>query len=176
MQKILLTGEIQVGKSTIINRVCADLGNVVKGFHTIAIRKDSTEIDSLYILPYIINVPSCDDKPIAIRNMKLREKKAFPEIFDKHGVKILNEAKTNPNTKLLIMDELGFFENDAILFQNEIISCLSGDIPVLGVIKPKRTDFLDKIRSLPDVKIIEVTEENRDKIYEEVLTQINEML
>ena len=176
MNNILLTGEIQVGKSTIINKICSLFGDSAQGFHTIAFANDEPDTDSLFILPYHINEPSFDDKPFAIRNKKSRERFAFPEVFDKCGVEILSEAKDNPKTKLIIMDELGFFENDAKLFQEKVIECLSGKLPVLGVIKPRSTEFLDRIRNLSNVNVITVNEENRDKISLELSQEIAKTL
>lgn len=184
MKHIFLTGEIQVGKSTIINKICSELNNNVphdfsdnvRGFHTIAVNDSKTDVDSLYILPYEVNEPREIDKPFAIRNKKERKKEGFHEVFDNLGVTILRSATTNETTKLIIMDELGFFENDALLFQNEVLETLNGNTPVLGVIKPKQTDFLNAVRNLSNVSVIEITEENRNELYPKVSMQIKELL
>ena len=39
------------------------------------------------------------------------------------------------------MDELGFFESEALNFQKQVLKCLASPIPVLGVIKPLSTPF-----------------------------------
>ena len=169
MKHIFLTGEIQVGKSTIINKICTELSLAPQGFKTIAINCGESGADYLYILPYNLSEPMESDKPFAKRNRNERKREGFPEVFDELGVKILRESMINQDTNIMVMDELGFFENEAYAFQNEIIKCLDGTIPILGVIKPHRTEFLDRVRSHNNVEIIEVTLENRDDIYISVL-------
>jgi nucleoside-triphosphatase THEP1 len=46
---------------------------------------------------------------------------------------------------------------------------ISGNVPILGVIKSSRTEFLDAIRTHPKVIIREVTTENRDEILQWLL-------
>lgn len=64
----------------------------------------------------------------------------------------------------MLMDELGFMENEAELFQEAVIETLKSGVPVLGVVKKKSSPFLDRVRALAGVRIIEVTEENRDSL------------
>ncbi len=59
------------------------------------------------------------------------------------------------------MDELGFLESEAFAFQKKSLEILDGDTPVIGVIKPRSSDFLDLVRKHPRVEILEVTPENR---------------
>ena len=168
MNHIFLTGEIQVGKTTIINKICSKYGSAAQGFKTIAVNAGDATLDSdeeyLFIIPFYINSPAYMDKPFAVRNRKKRKKTGYPEVFNEQGVAIIKDATENAETKLIIMDELGFFENEASIFQTEVMNCLASDIPVLGVIKPMSTEFLDKIRALPNITIIEVTVDNREKI------------
>ena len=54
----------------------------------------------------------------------------WPEVFDGLGVELL---RAQPGS-LILMDELGFLEQDAAAFRREVLRCLDGSIPVLAVI------------------------------------------
>ena len=45
---------------------------------------------------------------------------SIPATFDGYGVKLLTDCvKARPD--LIVMDELGFFENNAVLFQEKVL-------------------------------------------------------
>jgi nucleoside-triphosphatase len=139
-----LTGDKQVGKSTIIQNFITRPGYEADGFLTYwetkaGVRQlflSSLDKQEKYLL---------DDK----------------EVFNTAGVRILEKAGRG---NIIVMDELGFLETEALAFQASVLKHLNNPIPILGVIKPARTTFLDAVRAHPNVKIIEVTNENRDTI------------
>ncbi|MDR0886032.1 MAG: nucleoside-triphosphatase [Clostridiales Family XIII bacterium] len=186
-QKIFLTGERGVGKSTIINQIvhdmCTQLDLTLVGFQTLpgAVSADNSE-DKIFIIPYgkyqradLMDASSlqCKStlpnpapphlKPVAIRDKKNQSFTAYPEIFDTLGVEILKMSQAQENT-IIVMDELGFMESEAYAFQSEVLKILDHSATVIGVIKPKHTNFLDRIRNHKDVTVVTVTEENRDSI------------
>ncbi|MBR4869427.1 MAG: hypothetical protein IKU12_01455, partial [Oscillospiraceae bacterium] len=57
------------------------------------------------------------------------------------------------------------------VFQAAVLSALEGPLPVLGVIKPRSTPFLDAVRSHPKVRVLEVTPETRDALLQQLLNQ-----
>jgi nucleoside-triphosphatase len=161
--KIFLTGERNVGKTTAIERFIVGAGIDPGGFSTVA-RDLSTDanIDHIYIVPYgdvpssQVNIP-----PVASRNKQSMTFISYPEVFDTRGVRILRESR---GAELIVMDELGFMESEALVFQREVFHLLNGDRPVLGVLKAKRTPFLYEVRSHAAVTVLEVTKGNRDTI------------
>jgi nucleoside-triphosphatase len=167
MKHIFLTGERNVGKSTIISRITAELDFTPKGFNTLPGSRSADDEDYIYILPYGTRL---DEKsgipPVACRRWDADNTgppfTAYPETFDTLGADIL---RNSGGAKLIIMDELGFMEKDAQVFQQEVLNRLDGDIPILGVIKPKNTPFLDSIRAHKNVSTIEVTVENREEAF-----------
>jgi nucleoside-triphosphatase THEP1 len=66
------------------------------------------------------------------------------------------------------MDEIGFAENEALNFHAAVMETLSGNVPVLGVLRGRPTVLGDKVRQRENVRIITVTEENRDEIPKEL--------
>ena len=111
----------------------------------------------------------------AVRDRESREMKACKNAFDVTGAEILRLSRVPGRSGrpglpgLVIMDELGFLENEAFAFQGEVFKCLECGIPVLGVLKAVSTPFLDTIRVRPDVRILEVTPENRERIFWELM-------
>lgn len=161
---VLLTGNIQVGKSTIIKKVIDALDIRPGGFKTSwgAARPDGTA--DLFLLG-MDETPS-SNKIAARRLGSGRGVTAFPEVFDTVGPRLFDEAS---HSSLIIMDELGFIEKNAMAFQNAVLSTLDGSIPVLGVVRNMQTPFLDTVRAHPNVDVIFVTEKNRDDIFLQIL-------
>ena len=72
-------------------------------------------------------------------------------------------------TRLLMMDELGPHEAEAVRFQAAVFRALDGDIPILGVLQQAESEFLHRIARHPQVTVLTVTEENRDALLPELL-------
>jgi nucleoside-triphosphatase len=184
---IFLTGEKGVGKSTIIKRVLTDLEiKNPAGFRTFCERENKDNRDRVYIIPSHRHCEERSDEAIQRKNKKtdhlisIKNKgnkgfEPYPEVFDTAGVEILKKSLTGDNP-IILMDELGFLEWDALLFQEEIIKMLDLGLPVIGVIKPRSTPFLDRVRAHNLVDVFEVTEENRDKVYTDVKCRMEEYL
>lgn len=164
---IFLTGDIQVGKSTIIQKVIHELGLSPGGFRTSwgDLLPDGSA--DLFLLG-MDEAPS-SDRIAARRFGSGRGITAFPDIFDEVGSHLIAEASSSP---LIIMDELGFIEKNAAGFQDAVLSALNGSVPILGVVRNMQTPFLDKVRSHPNVNVIVVTRGNREEIFAQVLADV----
>ena len=174
-KKIFLTGERDVGKSTIIERFVSDLDFVPTGFNTVpgGVSADGNT-DHIYIIPFGMLLEELPNTPpVAVRRKIEKGYDSYPEIFDSLGVEILRSSK---GARLVVMDELGFMEANALEFQREVFSCLDSDEPVLGVIKPIQTPFLEKIRAHTAVHTIEVTIENRNQVLESLIKDFKSII
>ena len=69
---------------------------------------------------------------------------------------------------VLLMDELGPAESQAAAFCGAVLAALDGDMPVLGVLQKADTAFLRAVASHPRVRVVTVTEENRDRLRQEL--------
>lgn len=166
---IFLTGEIKVGKSTVIQRVLKELNLVPGGFRTIAGNFASDASSDIFIVKTDEANPVCSETNKVAHRLGKGIYQAFPDVFDQIGVRILNDAQNYP---LIVMDELGFMESQAFLFQEAIMKTLTKDIPTLGVIKLSKTPFLEQIRNFPGVQVIPVDENNRNEIFHQIVTLI----
>jgi len=165
---IFLTGEIQVGKTTIIRSFFSQCGLSADGFITYW-EPAHGEDRMLYLSPYSMDVQSVE-KHFVTRYFehKLSRTKNIEHVFDIHGTELL---KNSGKKSVIVMDELGFMESKAKIFQNAVMQHISGVIPIVGVIKPAQTEFLNAIRSHSNVKVCEVTVDNRDSVLAWLLKQ-----
>ena len=154
--KIFLTGERGIGKSTIISKVLAELSQCsLGGFFT--------RPDGEYIKMY----PAADENAAGFVVGK-RKVSGFTEAFDTDGVDLL---KRSLSSDLIILDEIGWMESSAEKFSSAIMDILSSDKNVLGVLRLGcETELAKAIKKDTSVKIIRITEENRNDIVKELVT------
>ncbi len=159
-QHIVLWGQRGVGKSTLARRLLEDWSGPVRGFVTRASLPDADGFRSIYL--HAADDPTPMEQTCnRIGRTNRTEHTMWPEVFNGLGVELL---RAEPGS-LILMDELGFLEQDAADFRRQVLRCLDGNIPVLAVIKHKtHIPFLQEIRSHPRVQLYQVTEENRDEL------------
>ncbi len=170
MTHIFLTGEVQVGKSTVINKVVAQFDGKIGGFRT-AFGPDRGEPDRWLYLWDAADGPVFDDAHGVVRFVD-RKPQVFLDRFDRIGGSALRRARQE-NAALILMDECGRFEGNAAEFQAELFAALDGDIPVLGVVRQGFHGWLDDLRSHPNVRVLTVTPENRDALPEQITELLN---
>lgn len=170
-----LTGDLHTGKSTLINRIIYNLSSScnIKGFRT-SRYYEGKKLAGFYMQDIKDEYKGPRDSFIG-RCINESHWVSIPATFDGYGVKLLADCvKARPD--LIVMDELGFFESNADLFQKKVLEILDSDTPVIGVLKKKETPFLNSIRSRNDASIFVVTKENRNEIYPAVLDKIERII
>ena len=167
---IFLTGEVQCGKSTVIDRVLAQLNCAIGGFRS-GFDEHRDQTDRWLYMWDVAFPPTRDEAHYVVRFTSDR-----PEVllhrFDEIGSSALRRARET-GAQLIVMDECGRFEGKAEDFKHEIFSALDGDIPVLGVVRQGYHGWLDDIRNHPKVTVLTVTEENRDDLPAQILTLLH---
>jgi len=155
--KIFLTGEKQIGKSTIIDTVIASNLFSISGFRT---KKDK----DLYMYP-----ASAPFKKF-IKVAYFMDNKMIPDTvaFNEYGSYLLQLIDKND---LVIMDELGYLEEDAHKFINSVMDIVNSDINILGVIRSNIPNWTKEIIKKSDVTFISVTPENRDELVNTIIQQ-----
>ncbi len=174
----LLTGERQVGKTTIIRTLLARrpewrLGGFMTDtrYHDENIDPDAT--GGVYIHPAWQRAEQrrfTRDNLVGIRG-NMTWFTGVTEAFDSYGAQLLRDTE---DCTVVLMDELGFMEREAMVFQEAVLRELERDSTVLGVVKPKETPFLDRVRGVPQTVVLEVNEDNRDEIPEKLLRMLEE--
>ena len=80
--------------------------------------------------------------------------------FDRLGSQALQTSK---DCSLILMDELGPHEAGAKHFHQTVLDTLNGPVPVLGVLQKPTDPFWSDITNRSDVRVIEISEDNRDQ-------------
>ena len=83
------------------------------------------------------------------------------DLFDRLGPAALADAA---DCDVIVMDELGPSEAAALEFQKAVLAALDGDKPVYGVLQQADSEFLSRVAAHPRVRVVTVTEENRDRL------------
>lgn len=169
---IFLTGDVGIGKSTILNNILDEFFSERKvgGFKTLPLIKEDGFYGYYMTTTMFGESRSNGNDLVGINNSVEGKKKCIGvmETFETIGVEIM-EKSLEGNLDIIFMDELGFFESDAEKFQNIIHKALDSKIDVLGVLKKRDTTFLNSIRDRDDTHIFEVKVENRDYLKQKIV-------
>lgn len=159
--KILICGDVQVGKSTLIRKLTADTGRTPRGYITKRIPAPENKTSYVYLYD-IANPPERIEDSAVIKAIAPDGSTDYPEVLDTLGVEYLNGI---PEKELVILDEIGTVESNSPLFQKAVMEILDGDYDVFASVKAQNTDFLRAVRSHPDCELYIITPENRDRLY-----------
>lgn len=166
--RIFLTGEKQIGKSTVLRRTVELLGAVPGGFYT---RYWETEAGRSLRLC----TPWAQDSTVQDEVACWENGRPVPRVerFDALGAR---RVRSCPEADFLIMDELGFLEADAVEFRRAVLDTLDGERPVLGVIRKGLPGWTADVARHPGVELITVTEENRDALPAQLAARLHPLL
>lgn len=152
-EHLFFTGRKGVGKSTLV-RVAID-GKRVGGFFTKRV-EGLLERPSVHLLRAgAADVPSAENLLFCCGGADMQQ-------FDKLGCGALADTA---GCDVLVMDELGPHEEQAAAFRQAVLRTLDGDVPIIGVLQQAESAFLRQVAAHPNVRVITVTEENRDALH-----------
>ena len=160
---IFLTGERQVGKSTLLRRLmerrhleCA--GFETRPFYLEGERRGFTLHGRVDMPPY------ANDCIVCVRVGERRSVPVLP-VFEENGVAILQRSLAG-EAPWLLMDELGRLERKAERFGAQVLACLDSDKRVLGVLQACDAPLVRAVRARADVSVLTVTPDNREDMLE----------
>ena len=171
---ILICGARGVGKSTLIEKLLQACPRPRYGFLTMMEAPGPDGFRPIYIHPaerprkawtYTEEnrIGSCDSRTHHTRL----------EAFNVLGAQYIRAVRPDG---IIVMDELGFLEAEAVAFTAAVLRALARDIPVIAAVK-SRTDvpFLNAVRSMPKAEIFYITRENRDQLLQELLPRMKNL-
>ena len=163
MKHLIVRGRPGVGKSTLLGKLIEGCSLPICGFMT----KKTVDADKTIEIYIHAASTAPEDRTYGKENLLARWEKGtdrvvFTETFDTMGVRLLEEQN---ETGFLVMDELGFLEKNAFVFQEAVLKALDGKLPVLAAIKDKDNDFLLKVAAHPRCEVFDITKENRDELF-----------
>ena len=170
MGKYVITGFMHAGKSTCVQKIMDNSGRNISGVFTKkADSPDENSPAAIYMFP--AGKSMIADDAHLVGHCGHRFKDVDTDKFDELGVKYLSEIKPGD---LVIIDELGFIEKDAMLFRAKVIEVLQGPEDVIAVIKNKPgIEFLEQIKALPGIELITLDQNNRDDIYSYLMGKLS---
>lgn len=152
-EHLFFTGRKGVGKSTLVR--AAIEGKRVGGFFTKRV-EGLLERPSVHLLRAgTADVPSAENLLFCCGGADMQQ-------FDKLGCGALADTA---GYEMLVMDELGPHEEQAAAFRQAVLRALDGDAPIIGVLQQAESAFLRQVAAHPNVRVITVTEENRDALH-----------
>ena len=167
---ILLTGRPGSGKTTAIRKVISRLVRNAGGFYTKEIRERGRRVG--------FRILTLDHEQGVMAHVDIQS----PDRVGKYGVDLsmidvlavgsLRRAKSERS--LIVIDEIGPMELLSEKFRDEVLDIFNGDYQVLGTVAKRKNEFINRIRRLPQVTIMEIYPGNREEIVEEVISQLSE--
>lgn len=162
---IFLEGESHVGKTTLIHKLLENIPQEkVYGFYTqkVSVISGSEETGGIYIFSarQRANYNYCIATFNTVGCFNIDT-----SVFETYGLSLLSSI---PEGSIVVMDELGFLENNAPKFCEQVLKVLDEKVTVIGVVKRKNTAFLNKVRRHPFVQIYAVTKENREAVLQDI--------
>ena len=86
------------------------------------------------------------------------------------GVKAIREAVQAQ--RLVVIYEIGPMEIRSVFFREAVNDALDSEVPVLATIVARSLPFTDAIKSRPDVMLVEVRLNNRERLVSELSDRI----
>jgi nucleoside-triphosphatase len=169
-KNIFLTGAPSSGKTTVIKKVIERLEMPVNGFYTEEERIEGTRTGFL--------MKTVDGKAGYLAHQDIES--CF--YIRRYGVSIENieniavPAIAPVGNNVIILDEIGKMECFSEIFRKAAVTALDSPNIVLGTITFGGDEFIQGIKSRPDIKIIEVTVQNRDKLPDIILDEISDIV
>jgi len=167
--KVLLTGRPGCGKTTLIKRFVKKLAKPAGGFYTEELREGGVRVG------FRLATLDGNEVPLAHVDFKTPERLGKYGLdlsaLESVGVKAIREAVRSQ--RLVVIDEIGPMEIRSAVFRDAVTEAF--DSPevsgVLATIVARSLPFSDAIKSRPDVKLIEVHRNNRERLVSELSDQ-----
>ncbi|MHA2425619.1 MAG: NTPase [Candidatus Thorarchaeota archaeon] len=165
---IILTGRPGVGKSTIIQKILESIGiENAAGFWTMEIRVKGRRVGfSIQTLDGVVGTLAHVDNS---RGPRVGRYVVSVEHVDEVAIPAMMRARNSEG--IIIIDEIASMELKSPRFAPEVRRCLDTR-RVLGTLQLRKGEFQDEVRSRTDVRIIEVTPENRDDLPAQVIRML----
>jgi nucleoside-triphosphatase len=159
-QKVLVTGRPGCGKTTLIKRVLDELPQRFGGFYTGEIRDHGTRVG--------FKVVALEGGEAVFAHVDF----TTPERVGKYGLDLSALEAVGVNAiceavqaqRPIAIDEIGPMEIRSVVFREAVNDALDSELPVLATIFSRSLPFTDGIKSRPDVALVEVSPNNRDRL------------
>jgi nucleoside-triphosphatase len=159
-EKILLTGRASCGKTTLIKRVVNNLPRRPGGFYTEEIRDGGTRVG--------FKIVTLDGEQAVFAHVDLKTPQHLGKYrldlsaLERIGVGAVRQAIRA--RWIVVIDEIGPMEIRSAIFREAVNETLDSELPVLATIFARPLPFTNAIKSRPDVTLIDVRPDNRERL------------
>jgi len=169
----LLTGKPRAGKTTLIKKLIDEVGpENCGGFYTEEIKNATDRIGFRCVS---INGVSVEIAHIdSLSKVRIGRYGIDVEIFENFAVKVLQDALHSK--KIIVVDEIGFMQMLSADFRQIVQEIISANQIVLGTIPIDSHPDIDKIKYAEGVKLVSLSEFNRDAVSECMIKDISNAL
>jgi nucleoside-triphosphatase len=170
-EKILLTGRPGCGKTTLIKRVVNNLPRRAGGFYTEEIRDHGARVG--------FKIVTLDGEEAILANVDFKTPDRLGKYgldlsaLERSGVRAVHQAIRTQ--QLVVIDEIGPMEIRSAIFREAVNEALDSGVRVIATIFARSLRFTDAIKSRPDVTLIEVRPDNRERLVSELSDKIREL-
>ncbi|MDX1615720.1 MAG: NTPase [Candidatus Promineifilaceae bacterium] len=169
---ILITGRPGSGKTTLIRRVVKKLPYPAHGFYTKEIRQDGRRQGFALVTltgqrGLLAHVKRSGSPRVGRYGVDV-------STLQQLGVKSIEQAIEMDG--LIVIDEIGPMELLSDPFRQIVRRALNGDKPVLATIVSRSLPFADQIKTRPDVTLITVSPNNRDRLAVQITERLEMIL
>jgi len=169
MNNFLLEGEPGVGKTTLLYNIAKKISHLdIGGFYTKEIRENKKRVG--------FRIDTFSDRSGILSHINLNhgprvgKYKVNVSEFEIIGVTELKRALLE--SRVILVDEIGKMELYSNQFKEIIMRCFDSPKILIATIMAHAHPFVDSLKKRPDIKLMRVTRENRDKLE---LALINEI-
>lgn len=158
-KNVLVTGPPCCGKSTLIEAVVAGISAPMTGFFTREIVETARRVG------FRIVTLRGEEGVLAHEHIRSRFRvgKYGVNIEDLERIAVPSIVPSRPD-EMVIIDEIGKMECYSSLFRQTLARTLDSPNKVLGSVALKGGTFIEQIKARPDVRLIGVSEQNRDEL------------
>ncbi|MGD8972452.1 MAG: NTPase [Desulfobacterales bacterium] len=167
--KTLITGKPGVGKTTMVQKIIKRMGSVnMAGFCTSEIRCTGSH------LGFELQGLNGGRRTLAHMDIDSRHRVGRYGV-DKDGFEefLATLDLLNADVELIVIDEIGKMELFSNRFRNLVCDALNADKQVLATIPLKGNDFIRGIKKRLDIRLLEVTHANRNRLPEAILEGVS---
>ncbi len=166
-KNILLTGVPGCGKTTVIRKVVSSLEIPARGFYTAEERSSDGRRTGF-------SIRTLNGRSGILAEVGFES----PWRVGRYGVDLqsvdhlaVESIEVAEGIYLIVIDEIGKMECFSSRFRNVVEAALDSSNPVLGTVAVGGSEFIRKIRTRPDIDLMEVTRENRDRLPEDLVAR-----
>lgn len=161
---VLLSGRPGVGKTTLVRRIVAELPGRCGGFYTQEIRDEGRRLGFEIITT---NGQRATLARAGVAGLpRVGKYGVFVDNVDRVAVPAIRRAVEE--AEFVLIDEIGKMELLSKAFRAAVLAAVASPKVVLGTAMQGRHPWVEKLKSLPEVVVVPVTLENRERLLSQV--------